>query len=97
MSRLAKKRNLFLGTLKVDFSAIGITSDRYCSMISAVHVPFLCYWAIDWYASLSFPSSTSSGERVATTSAESCLFGFGARGLRLGRLVLCQGNGLTTE
>jgi hypothetical protein len=27
MSRLARKRNLFLGTLKGDFSASGITSD----------------------------------------------------------------------
>ena len=45
-------------------------------MISAVQVPFLCCWAIDSYASLSFPSSASSGESFATTCTESRLVGF---------------------
>src|SRR5437763_10495539 len=96
MSLLARKRNLFLATLKADFSASGSTSDLYRSMISAVQVPFLCCWAIDWYTSFNFPSATSSGERVATTSAESCLVGFDELGDCVCGAGFCSGaSGLT--
>src|SRR5208282_3785659 len=49
-------------------------------MISGLQVPFRWSWAIGSYTSSRFPTSTSSGDRCATTSTESCLDAFEGAG-----------------